>query len=170
MVSARILAVVVFGSLAVFGCGGDDDDGDAGPSGDSGSGDVVSPQAPGEALVSVDSKEFKFSEPGGVGCNVTKEGFSFSFRIGDNEVTLGAGAVYAGDMWVGEIRMTVANPEGERGPIDYFVSLPEIDEPGLAFDGKSMSYSGPMKKQPPQDGTNPAPVDVGTGTVSITCP
>lgn len=165
-----LLFAILLGSMVSVGCGGGSDEDDSGADGGSSSNGVENAPPPGQAHVAVDNREFTFTEPGGVGCNVTDEGFSFSFRIGDNQVTLGAGAVYAGGMWGGEIRMTVANPEGERGPIDYFVSLPEVDEPGLAFDGKSMSYSGPMKKQPPQDGSNPAAVDVGTGTVSVTCP
>ena len=40
----------------------------------------------------------------------------------------------------------------------------------MAVDGDSFSYSGPMMKRPPNDGSNPPPVDVGDGLVSVTCP
>ena len=39
----------------------------------------------------------------------------------------------------------------------------------VAVDGTSMSYSGPMLMQPPNDGSNPPPVDAGTATISATC-
>ena len=95
---------------------------------------------------------------------------TFSFRIGDNEVTLGAGANRYETGWLGNIDMTVANPDGEEGPISYFPDLAEHGDAGLAFDGNSMSYSGPMQKSPRNDGSNPPPIDVGDGVISVTCP
>ena len=168
-----LLLTTVLGALLTVGCGGDSE-GDGGSSADgaSSSGGVINPPPPGQATVSVDGQQFSFTEPGGVGCNVDDDGFSFSFRIGDNETTLGAGGIRTGDSWGGEIRMTIANPDGAPGPIDYFVSLPDVDDSTLAFDGKSMSYSGLVMKQFPRntDGSVPPAKDVGTGTVSVTCP
>jgi hypothetical protein len=128
-----LLLTTVLGALLTAGCGGDSE-GDGGSSADraSSSGDVINPPPPGQATVSVDGQQFSFTEPGGVRCNVDDDGFSFSFRIGDNETTLGAGGIRTGDSWGGEIRMTIANPDGAPGPIDYFVSLPDVDDSTLA--------------------------------------
>ena len=133
-----LLLTTVLGALLTVGCGGDSE-GDGGSSADgaSSSGGVINPPPPGQATVSVDGQQFSFTEPGGVGCNVDDDGFSFSFRIGDNETTLGAGGIRTGDSWGGEIRMTIANPDGAPGPIDYFVSLPDVGDSTLAFNGKS---------------------------------
>ena len=99
--------------------------------------------------------------------SVTVSGLSF--RIGDNEVTLGAGANRTDDDWFGGIDFRIANPSAGAGPISYFPELPTSSS-GIVVDGQSFSYSGPMLKQPPNDGSNPPPVDAGEGTISITCP
>lgn len=129
----------------------------------------MNPQPAGRAFVDVDSVQYTLEEPGGLDCAITDEAITFSFRIGDNEVTLGAGANRYDTGCIGSITLDVANPEGEPGPISYFPDL-AADGDGLAIDGNSASYSGPMQKQPANDGSNPAPVDVGDGVISVTCP
>jgi hypothetical protein len=179
-----VATVTLFGAAA---CGGDDsddgaseatgdnqtattevdptnDDGDAG-----GNGEVVDAPPPGEATASVDGLDFSFDQPGGIGCDITDDSVTFSFRIGDNEVTLGGGANRYDEGWLGAIELVVANPDGEDGPVAYFPDL-QANGDGLVVDGTSMSYTGPMQKQPPNDGTNPAPEDVGEGSISATCP
>ena len=108
-------------------------------------------------------------EPGALACTIADDSITFSFRIGDNEVTLGAGANLYDTGWLGAITLTVGNPAGEAGPISYFPDL-AANGGGLAIDGSSLSYSGPMQKQPANDGSNPPPVDVGDGVISVTCP
>jgi hypothetical protein len=54
--------------------------------------------------------------------------------------------------------------------VHYQPDLGSAGESGLAFDGDSMSYSGPMEKVPANDGSLPEPVAVGNGTISVTCP
>lgn len=134
-------------------------------------GKVVDAPSPGQATASVDGKDFSFELPGGVACNIANDEFSFSFRIGDNEVTLGGGGFFQGNSeWGGFITIAVGEPEGEQGPVQYLASLADHGASALAFDGNSMSYAGPMQKQPPNDGSNPLPIDVGDGTISVTCP
>lgn len=107
-------------------------------------------------------------EAGALDCKVAEDAITFSFRIGDNEVTLGGGANHYDEGWFGSIDLRVANPQGEEGPVSYFPDL-ATNSDSVAVDGNSMSYSGPMQKQPPNDGSNPPPVDVGDGTISVTC-
>ena len=168
MRKVSILFAVVL--LALAACGGEDD----GPTNDGTNGDaggsVANPQPPGQATVSVDGQVFTMTEPGGLACNVGPDEITYSFRLGDNEVTLGAGASKINSEWLGSITLVVANPTGEQGPIQYLVNVADHGEQGFAFDPPSMSYSGPMEKQPANDGSNPPPVDVGSGTISITCP
>ncbi len=66
--------------------------------------------------------------------------------------------------------MIVANPAGEGGPVTYSPATDAMTDAAFAFDGNSMSYSGPMQKTPPNDGSNPPPIAVGEGTITITCP
>lgn len=135
-----------------------------------GADDVVAPPAPGQATVSIDGRQFTLDQPGAIECSLDPEEFRFSFRFGDNEVTLGAGANRYDTGWLGSIDLVVANPDGEEGPIRYNPDLAADGETGLAFDGMSMSYTGPMQKTPRNDGTNPPPISVGEGTISVTCP
>lgn len=144
---------------------GEEADSDDSPEG----GAIVSPQPAGRAFVDVDGVQYTLEEPGGLDCTITDEAITFSFRIGDNEVTLGAGANRYDTGWLGSITLNVANPESEPGPISYYPDL-AADGDGLVIDGNSASYSGPMQKQPANDGSNPAPVDVGDGVISVTCP
>jgi hypothetical protein len=66
--------------------------------------------------------------------------------------------------------MIVANPEGENGPVTYSPATGAMTDAAFASEGNSRSYSGPMQKTPPNDGSNPPPVDVGEGTITATCP
>ncbi len=136
---------------------------------DSRSGAIVEAQPAGQALVAVEGQEYTMQEPGALDCTISDEAITFSFRIGDNEITLGAGANRYDEGWVGNISLRVANPIEEAGPINYF---PDLAAHGdlLTIDGNSASYSGPMQKQPPNDGSNPPPVEVGAGIISVTCP
>jgi hypothetical protein len=140
-----------------------------GPSAEGSGGDVVDPQPPGHAAVSVDGLDFELDQPGAVACSIGDDSITFSFRIGDNEVTLGGGANLYDTGWIGSIDLWVSNPEGGAGPVVYSPKLADNGD-RIAIDGASMSYSGPMRMQPPNDGTNPPPVDVGDGTISVTCP
>ncbi len=180
------IALAVLGLVA---CGGGDDDsvtpepapvddataaddanGDAnGDDGGAGSGAIVSPQPAGQASVTVDGLDYTMQEPGALDCAISDDAITFSFRIGDNEVTLGAGANLYDNGWLGNIEVRVANPTSEPGPITYFPDLTANGD-GLVIDGSSASYTGPMQKQPANDGSNPPPVDVGDGTISVTCP
>ena len=98
---------------------------------------------------------------------------TYSFRQGDNEVTLGAGVNRVDGGWMGSISLTIANPIGEDGPIAYYPvpgDLGVLDEGLFVIDGNSVMYDGPMLKQPANDGSQPPPVEVGDGTVVATCP
>ncbi len=171
-------------ALALASCGGGDDDSDpagepaAEPAGEpaaepanaasGGGGEIADPQPSGQAFVSVDGLEFTLTEPGAVACTITDEAITFGFRIGDNEVTLGGGANRDGDAWFGSINLLVYNIPGQEGASGYY---PDLIENGtrLTIDGSSLEYAGPMLKQPPNDGSNPPPVDIGDGVISVTC-
>jgi hypothetical protein len=143
------------------------DSGDAGSdSGSGGSGGVVDPQPPGNAIAVVDGQEFAFDLPGGLACQVSEEEFSFSFRIGDNEVVVGGGATRSNGEWFGSVSLQVF---ADNNVTDYSANV--IDNPSaIAIDGNSVSYSGPMEKRAPtEDGSVPEPEDVGNGTISFTC-
>lgn len=177
-------------ALALTACG--DDDGDSGSSdvvtdggasapaatgdgespGSTNSGAVVDPAEPGHATARVDGLDFAFDLPGALDCTISDDVITISYRIGDNEVSLGGGLNRDDRGWFGNIVLRVANPDAEPGPISYYPTPGEagaIDQSRIAVDGQSMSYSGPMLKQPPNDGSNPAPVDAGDGTISATC-
>lgn len=142
--------------------------GDEESQGASAGGSVVNLQPPGQATVMVDGQEFTLTEPGALECSITQDAITISFRIGDNEVTLGGGANLYDAGWLGSVDLRVAIPAGEPGPISYFPDLAAHGD-GIVIDGVSMSYVGPMQKQPANDGSNPPPVDVGQGTISATC-
>ncbi len=149
--------------------GGDIEDASSEADGDLGDGgEVVDRQPPGQATVSVDGQEWTLTEPGAAECSITADEIRFSFRIGDNEVTLGGGANLYDNEWVGIIDLTVPDPEGGEGQASYFPDATAIAA-GIAIDGDSMSYSGPMQMQPPNYGDLPEPEPVGDGTVSVTC-
>jgi len=162
--------------LILAACGGGDSGAGSGgtaASGDgqksySGEGSVVDPQPPGQAKAAVDGREYTFTEPGAVDCNITAEAITFGFRIGDNEVTLGGGANLYDEGWLGGISLVVFNPEDEDAPINYFPALADHGD-GIAIDGDSMSYSGPMQRNDPDDPTNVDGISAGDGTISVTC-
>lgn len=169
----RILTRVAAMVLVLGACGGDgtstDDTAQEDSTGESsGGGAVVDPQPPGQATVVVDGQEFTLTDPGALACTIEPDAITFSFRIGDNEVTLGGGANRQSNGWLGSIDLRIANPASEPGPIGYFPDLAAHGD-AVAVDGTSMSYSGPMQKQPANDGSNPAPIGVGDGTISVTC-
>ena len=139
-----------------------------GSEGASTGGSVANVQPPGQATVMVDGQEFTLTEPGALECSIAQDAITISFRIGDNEVTLGGGANLYEDGWLGSVDLRVANPAGEPGPISYFPDLAAHGD-AIVIDGDSMSFVGPMQKQPANDGTNPPPVEVGEGTISATC-
>lgn len=176
-VSRKLCALVAL-MLVVGACGGGAGDGGAsgddaasGDNGSGGSGDagLVDEQAPGQATVSVDGKEYALEVSPAVDCNIAEDAITFAFWVGDNSITLGGGANLYEDGWLGSIDLTDYEPEDGDGPVSYFPDTDALDD-GIAVDGDSMSYSGPMMKQPPNDGSNPPPVDVGNGTISVTCP
>jgi hypothetical protein len=147
--------------------GSDDGGSDDGGSDDSGSGGgVVDAPPPGTAFAMVDGQEFTFDLPGGLPCEVSEDEFSFSFRIGDNEVVVGGGATRSGGEWFGSMSLQVF---ADNNVTDYSANI--IDNPSaIAVDGQSASYSGPMQKAAPtEDGSPPQLEDVGTGTISFTC-
>lgn len=139
----------------------------AGAGGGAGSsGDVVNRQPAGQAAASVDGLEFTLTTPGGLACNVTDEEFSFSFIIGDNEVTMGGGATNDDGEWWGSLSLRVV---ADDGTTEYVAKL--LDNPTrIAVDGSSVSYAGPMEKySPAPPGELPQPVDVGDGVFTATC-
>jgi hypothetical protein len=167
-------------ALVLAACGGGDSGGDdpntgtadtvAGADADSGSspGDVVDVQEPGQASVTVDGKEYELDVSPAVDCAIAPDSVTFAFWVGDNSVVLGGGANLYEDGWLGSIDLRISEPEGQDGPISYFPDQDSLDD-GIAISGDSMSYSGPMMMQPPNDGSNPEPVGVGDGTISVTC-
>lgn len=169
--------VVIIGVVAVAmaACGGDPVEGsgagdevasgEAGQAGGS-SGALVSQQPPGQAYASVDGQEFTFDTPGLVDCAIAPDSITFSYVIGDNEVGLAGGANLYEDGWLGDVTLRVLDDDGL--PVQYFPEMGAMDA-GVAIDGDSFSYSGPMLKRPPNDGSNPPDEEVGSGTISVTC-
>lgn len=167
-------------ALVLAACGGGDSGGDNPDTGTADTvvgaaadnrpspGDVVDPQEPGHATVTVEGKEYSLDVSPAVDCSIAAEAVTFAFWVGDNSVVLGGGANLYEDGWLGSIDLRISEPEGQNGPIAYFPDQDSLSD-GIAVDGDSMSYSGPMMKQPPNDGSNPPPVDVGSGTISVTC-
>ena len=136
-------------------------------------GNVIDPQPPGHAKVSVDGVEYTFESPVLLTCRIG-DGFSYSFFSDDGLVTLVAGAQDLGEHgWGGNITFTVTDAEpdpesGEQVFVTYVVFMPDVAASTMAFEGNSMSFSGPMLKQTP--GSVPPGEDAGTGTISVTCP
>jgi hypothetical protein len=161
-------------ALIAAACGGNEDGGGGESDGDSqagstGGGGVVDTQPAGQATASVDGREFVLEVSPALDCSIADDSITFAFWVGDNSVVLGGGANLYEDGWLGSIDLRIADPEGEPGPVTYFPDL-TVDGGGVAIHGDSMSYSGPMLKQPPNDGSNPPPEVVGDGTFSVTCP
>ena len=171
---SRTIGLVLAAVLLLAACSsgsGDDaavEDGTAGNDTGTDGGDAASQSPPGQATASVDGLEYTFDTPGPLACNIEQDTLTFSYIIGDNEVGLAGGANLYDDGWLGSIDLRVANPDNEPGPITYFADVIAHGD-GISIDGASMSYSGPMMKQPANDGSNPPPVEVGNGTISTTC-
>lgn len=184
--SCRSFAVltVLLAALIATACGGSDAsteaDGDTLAASESGDEPVEgvesatpidSPPA-GQATVTVDGLDFTLAEPGALTCSISEESLTFSYRIGDNEVTLGGGLNSTGDGWIGNIALSIANPDGEQGPIGYYPAPGEngvLDGSLFTIEGSTVRFAGPMLKQPANDGSQPPPIDVGTGTVIASC-
>lgn len=123
----------------------------------------------GQATAMVDGHEFNWDLPGAVPCDIQEAEFSISYRTETNSTTLGGGGFRSDSGWAGDILIEVPEPEGKMGVTQYFVDLAENGD-GLDISGDGLTYSGPWMMRPPNDGTNPPPVDVGDGTLSATCP
>lgn len=169
-------------SLGLAGCGGGEAEQDgrqpsevvSSPGGtvDEGDEGTQSPGAvasPGSATARVDGRDFAW-ETVGTGCTIQEGEFSFGFSTSSDDTTLSGGGFFIDPGWGGQIVVRVPEPAGSEGITDYFIDLTAHGTSGLAISGSSLTYSGPFMKQPPQDGTNPAPVDAGEGTVGVTCP
>lgn len=146
-----------------------DDNGSNGGDSDSSSGEVVDPQPPGQATVSVDAQELVFDTLGPSDCIIETDRLQFAFVNEETSATIGAGANLTDDGWQGDILVRIIDEEGL--PVQYYLQSAEglMIQGTIAVDGDSMSYSGPMEMQPPNDGSNPPPVDVGDGTISASC-
>ncbi len=169
MLTALLLILAACGGgSADSNASGDASSGDGGKAATSSGGSVVDQQPPGQAKATVDGQEFTFTEPGAVDCSVSDEAITISFRIGDNEVTLGGGANLYDTGWLGGIDLTVFNPEGEDAPITYQANFAENGD-SVAIDGDSISYSGPIMRNDPDDPTNIDGISAGNGTISATC-
>ncbi len=181
----RQVIVIATSALVLTACGGGSEDSetraatesasaaasvDSGESSaDAAGGADVDAAAAGTAHVVVDGYDVTLDEQGALACSITEDSVTFSFRQGDNEITLGGGANRMDSGWLGSIEFRVADPESEPGPVTYFPDL-QTSGAGLTVSGQSATYSGPLLKQPPNDGSNPEPVDAGDGTISATCP
>lgn len=134
-------------TVLLAACGGGDDDAD-----ETGSGDETAADETG-------------SGDGTAGADSGSE----DVEPADGVTTLAAGLNHADGDWMGAMRVDIPNPDGE-GVIGYSPRPVEgitLATGSVVVDGSSMSYSGPM--QPPNDGNNPPPVEVGDGTISATC-
>jgi hypothetical protein len=170
----RRLLLPVASMLLVGACGGADPqesaDGGGGDAmtpaataasggGGGSSGSVVNPQPPGQGAASVDGVEQTFTTPGGVACRTSAEEWSFSYIIGDNEVTMGGGASIQGGQWFGSLSMRVVTDDGTT---EYAAKINDNPD-AVAVDGNSVSYSGPMVKYlPAAPGELPKPIDVAS--------
>jgi len=138
---------------------------------DASGGEVVDPVPAGTATVSIDGRNISFEEVLAGGCSISDDAITYGFAAADGVTTLAAGLNNSDGEWLGSIAVNVPNPDGE-GVIGYYPTPAEgatLEEGSVAVDGLSMSYSGPMLMQPPNDGSNPPPVDAGTGTISASC-
>lgn len=169
------LAFLVALAIAFSACGGGDsgsgaqgagEDPPAESDGGASAGNVVDPQPPGQAMASVDGREYTLTMTGGLPCAASADEFNFSYIIGDNDVVLGGGVSIVGGEWFGSVTLQIFENEGITS---YSAKI--LDNPGgVAVDGQSFSYSGPMEMTVPStDGSYSEPVDVGNGTFSATC-
>ena len=122
---------VVLAALVISACGGGDSDDSAASDDESaattsddvaaddsesdGSAGTVDDAPPsGQATASVDGIDLVFELPGGLACTISNDALTYSYRIGDNEVTLGAGLNRVDGGWMGSIALTIFNPAGEQ--------------------------------------------------------
>jgi hypothetical protein len=175
----RVLLILGCFALVLSACGGADGAGtndtasgqvdqpsNTGGDGESASDDVVNRQPSGRGYASVDGVEYTFDTPGGQDCRVAADDFGFSYIIGDNEVVFGGGASVSGGQWFGTITLRVFADNN----VTTYTALVVDNPDGIAIDGDSVSYSGPMEKTAPNpDGSVGDPVDVGEGVFSSTC-
>lgn len=185
--------------IALGACGGDDDvvdeagsgaatsEADASSADEDGNGDdpvgdndtedgasggaVVDPAPAGQATASVDGQNITFDMDLGGGCSISGESITFGLAATDGVSTIAGGMNRSDGVWMGSILIKVPNPDGE-GFVQYDPAPVEaniLQEGSVAVDGSSMTYSGPIRMQPPNDGSNPPPVAVGDGTISATC-
>lgn len=176
--NVRKLALLTALIMAIAACGGSGTDpeteGDQNaPAQDSDGGereappvspDVVDRQPSGQAHVVVDGLDYTFDTFGPSDCNVESFQFGFSFIIGENEVSLTGGGTSNIQEWATNLAMRVFNATDDGAPVTYANPVGSGSD-GLAIDGNSVSYSGPIEKKVP----NADPVDVGEGTISVTC-
>lgn len=189
------IATVVALSLGFTACG--DDDGGSDPvaggnepaitdgagSGD-GAGDepadepaapgaeLTDPAPPGRAVAEVDGLTLDLEPLPTSPCSITADSITFAHANAAGDVTIAAGLNRVDGGWMGSIAITVFEPEGEAGPIAYYPAPGPngvLDASLFAVDGSSMAYTGPILKQPANDGSTPPPVDAGTGSVRATC-
>jgi hypothetical protein len=193
----RIWVVMAVMLAVLSACGNDDDsttsdivqesDGDAtaGPADDGASGEsgsageneagasVGDAPPPGTATASVDGLDLTFDVPNAVSpCSIADDSITFGFGVDGEDFTLAAGTNRVDGGWMGSIALDIANPDGKTGPIAYYPAPGEngvLDESLFTVTGSTMSYSGPMLKQPANDGSQPPPVEVGEGTIRATC-
>jgi hypothetical protein len=175
----RTLLLPVISILALAACGGATETVDSGAGAGGGGaaptaaggaagsgGEVVNRQPPGTGYASVDGQELTLDTPGGLACKVTDDEFGFSFIRGDNEIGFGGGASISGGQWFGSLTLQFF---GEDGATVYAAKV--VDHPeGIAVDGNSVSYAGPMTLSTPAPaGEVSEPVDIGDGVFSATC-
>ncbi len=149
----------------------DDDMADDSGGADASGGAVVDPAPAGQASASVDGQDIAFDQVLAGGCTISDDAITYGFAAVDGVTTLAAGLNRMDGEWLGSISVDVPNPDGE-GLIGYYPAPAEgatLEEGSVAVEGSSMSYSGPMLMQPPNDGSNPPPVEVGDGTISASC-
>lgn len=184
LTNRALVAIVMAAALVLGACGGNgsseppaastQDEAPAasgnGEAGDAGASDNnVDPVPAGQATASVDGHDFVWDLPGAVPCNIQDGEFSISFRTEADSTTLGAGGFHSNSGWGGDMVIEVPEPAGAVGVTQYFVNLTDNGDL-LNIGANSLSYSGPWMMRPPNDGTNPPPVEVGSGTLSVTCP
>ncbi len=178
MRTKQLVIAIAIAILGLAACGGETS-GDSNSSSEAGvdtgesgetstvSADVVNPQPPGHAYASVDGQEFTFDKPSPSSCVIEPDRLTFGFLLTEEGADLAGGANRSDGTWVGDIAMRTNAEDGFSGR--YYPDEGAMDT-GIAIDGDSMSFTGPMLKQPRNDGTNPPPVPVGEGTISVTCP
>ncbi|HSM43748.1 MAG TPA: hypothetical protein VK969_01890, partial [Acidimicrobiia bacterium] len=83
-----VLAAVALAATACGGGGGDGEPSADADNGSSGGGQVVDTQPAGQAIASVDGKEFTLEVSPALDCAISDESITFAFWVGDNSVVL----------------------------------------------------------------------------------